>query len=253
LVEHFIQLGIWIKQEVNIMCAFKRQSPQPVVEGGTGIQSATAYAPLCGNGTSGFQVASTGQSNAGYVLTSSGSSALPVFEPPSSVGTFVLLKTLTASNSPSLAFTSTYITSAYVNYFINIASLVPATNAVNLSMDWSTNNGSSYLSSDYECGVNTNAWNSASASNSNSTGTCPLNNTSIQVATSYGISGQIFLYNIGTGNITVPMYNAQLFAPFYFSEAFGGNTAAPSVNNIRFSFSSGNISSGIISLYGIAN
>lgn len=63
---------------------YKRISPQPVIEGGTGIQSATAYAPLCGNNTSGFLSASTGQSNSGYVLTSNGS-ALPSWQAGSTV------------------------------------------------------------------------------------------------------------------------------------------------------------------------
>jgi len=62
--------------------AYKRQSPQPVVEGGTGIQTATAYAPLTAGTTStgAFQVASTGLSTSGFVLTSNGASALPSFQ-----------------------------------------------------------------------------------------------------------------------------------------------------------------------------
>ena len=62
--------------------AYKRISPMPVIEGGTGIQSATSYAPLTGGTTStgAFQSASTGQSTAGFVLTSTGSSSLPTFQ-----------------------------------------------------------------------------------------------------------------------------------------------------------------------------
>lgn len=63
--------------------AYKRNSPTPVVEGGTGIvTSTTAYAPICGGttATGAFQAASTGLGTAGYVLTSNGSSALPSFQ-----------------------------------------------------------------------------------------------------------------------------------------------------------------------------
>lgn len=66
------------------MSAYKRVSPQPVVEGGTGIQSATAYAPICAGTTStgAFQSASSGISTSGYVLTSNGSSTLPSWQAP---------------------------------------------------------------------------------------------------------------------------------------------------------------------------
>ena len=62
--------------------SYKIISPQPVIEGGTGIQSATVYAPLCGGTTTtgSFQSAATGISNSGYVLTSNGASALPSWQ-----------------------------------------------------------------------------------------------------------------------------------------------------------------------------
>lgn len=62
--------------------SYKSVSPIIVAEGGTGISSATAYAPICAGTTStgSFQVASSGISNSGYVLTSNGSSALPTWQ-----------------------------------------------------------------------------------------------------------------------------------------------------------------------------
>jgi hypothetical protein len=61
--------------------AYKRNSPEPVVEGGTGIQTATAYSVLCGGttGTAALQsVASLG--TAGQLLTSNGTAALPTWQ-----------------------------------------------------------------------------------------------------------------------------------------------------------------------------
>jgi hypothetical protein len=54
-----------------------------VANGGTGLTSVTAYAPLCGGTTttSALQAASTGLSSSGKVLTSNGSSAIPSFQP----------------------------------------------------------------------------------------------------------------------------------------------------------------------------
>ena len=57
--------------------------PVTVPHGGTGIVTGTtAYAPICTGttATGAFQVASTGISNSGYVLTSNGSSSLPSFQ-----------------------------------------------------------------------------------------------------------------------------------------------------------------------------
>lgn len=56
-----------------------------VADGGTGVSSFTAYAPLVAGttGTGALQQATTGLSTSGYVLTSNGSSAVPSFQAPS--------------------------------------------------------------------------------------------------------------------------------------------------------------------------
>lgn len=61
----------------------------PVTDGGTGVSTmTTAYAPVCAGttATGALQVASTGLSTSGYVLTSNGASALPSFQAPASGG-----------------------------------------------------------------------------------------------------------------------------------------------------------------------
>ena len=65
--------------------AYKRQSPMPVIEGGTGvITMTTAYAPVVAGttATGALQVASTGLSTSGFVLTSTGASSVPTFQTP---------------------------------------------------------------------------------------------------------------------------------------------------------------------------
>jgi len=54
----------------------------PVPDGGTGVASTTAYAPVCGGTTTtgALQAASSGISNSGYVLTSTGASSLPTWQ-----------------------------------------------------------------------------------------------------------------------------------------------------------------------------
>lgn len=61
--------------------SYKRISPQPITEGGTGVQSNTAYAVLCGGTTSTGAVQSIASvGSAGEVLTSNGAGALPTFQ-----------------------------------------------------------------------------------------------------------------------------------------------------------------------------
>ena len=59
-----------------------------VAGGGTGQTSFNPYAPIVGGttGTGAFQSASTGQSNVGYVFTSTGSSSVPTWQPVSASG-----------------------------------------------------------------------------------------------------------------------------------------------------------------------
>ena len=74
-----------------------------VLGGGTGVTTmTTAYAPVCAGttATGSLQVASTGLSNSGYVLTSNGSSALPSFQDVSACGA---IKTITGDSGGALS------------------------------------------------------------------------------------------------------------------------------------------------------
>jgi hypothetical protein len=83
---------------------YRRQSPQPVIEGGTGKQSNTAYAVLCGGTGAGLvttpiqSIASVG--TAGQLLTSNGAGALPTFQAIS--GTTVV-STLTGNSGGAVS------------------------------------------------------------------------------------------------------------------------------------------------------
>ena len=61
-----------------------------VANGGTGIATTTAFAPICGGttATGAFQAATTGFSTSGYVLTSNGNAALPSFKATPSSSAF---------------------------------------------------------------------------------------------------------------------------------------------------------------------
>lgn len=225
-------------------------NPVTVAQGGTGDASLTAYAVLTGGTTSTGPIQSvSGVGTSGQVLTSTGASSLPTWQ-TSTAGTWNLIRTATASSSASIAFTSTDIT-GYTEYAVLFSTINNATGTVVLNMDWSTNNGSTYLGSGFVSGLLSNNYNSATLANSNSTSTCPL--TPSITNTSVPIAGILYL-NFPASAIA--FFNGQLFlndTTGVYSECYGANTGTTTINNIRFSYSSGNITSGTISLYGITS
>jgi len=223
--------------------------PVPIVvsQGGTGETSFTAYSVICGGTTSAAALQNvSGVGTLSQVLTSAGAGALPTWGAAPATGSIVLLHTLTASSSGSLAFTSTYLTSTYTMYMIVINSFVNASNSVTLNMDWSTNNGSSYLNANYKSGLLYFAYNSTTFTNVNSATTTPL---SAALATSTSYSGTMYL-TLPQSAIAAMVGNCQTSDGHVYSVG-GTNSGTTFINNIEFSYSSGNITSGTVSLYGI--
>ena len=224
-----------------------------VAGGGTGVTSNTAYAVLCGGATSTGAIQSiAGLGSAGNVLTSNGAGALPSFQVVSS-GSFIKLQTITASNSSSVIFNSTYITGTYNNYFVIFQGVIPVTNNVNFNMDWSTNNGSTYLNSNFQSGNLGWAWNNNVPYNGNSTSTNPLNLGGNPLGNTTYNSGQIYLYNLTSG-VATPAYTGSMMQTSNIAVIlYGNNTTGSTINNIKFSMSSGNISAGTFTLYGLVS
>lgn len=86
--------------------AYKTISPQPIVEGGTGVQSNTAYAVLCGGTTSTSAIQSIATvGSSGQVLTSNGAGALPTFQTTAaSAITSITGTTGGAQSGPAITF-----------------------------------------------------------------------------------------------------------------------------------------------------
>lgn len=222
-----------------------------VAGGGTGNTSATAYAIQCGGTTSTgpFQsLASVG--TAGQVLTSNGAGALPSFvNPPVVGGSIVLLSTQTASNSASISFTS-LITSTYKNYFFMCRNVTPVTNNASLNLNWSTNNGTSYISTGYLSGCAFGGYNVTFNGNVNSTTTAIIN-VSMPNTASAGCNSTLWLMNLQAGGYP-SLYGhwTQTTGPVGLSNSV--YTTSTSVNAFQITCSTGNISTGTFSLYGIA-
>ena|ERR1700731_792327 len=160
-------------------------------------------------------------------------------------GGWSLISTLGASVSASLAFTTlpTYSTYAFV-----INNLILATNTSNLEMVVSSNNGGTYAVTGYTAGINYTSYNSATVTNVNSTTFIPLTSAA---SNGVGISGTIFV----TPNNGSFYGQTSYLSTTSGVQAFGnvGGEFGIVANAFKFLSSSGNLTSGTISLYGINN
>lgn len=156
----------------------------------------------------------------------------------------VFIKTLIASASTSLDFTSL---PSFKVYIFVINNLTPATNAEALEMLISTNNGSSYNSTGYTGGVNYTPFNSATVTNFNASTFAPITSNSSNTAP---ISGTVYM-NAGAKYYGTVSYTSTDASANVFGTCGGGVGANP--NAFRFLMASGNITSGSISIYGLNN
>lgn len=218
-----------------------------VAGGGTGNTTFTAYSVICAGttATGPFQNVS-GLGSSGQVLKSNGAGALPTWQ-TDSAGSLVLISTQTASASANISFTSL---TTYQNLILVMNGVQPATNTAVLNLLVSQD-GATYLTTGYTAGINYNAYNSSVTTNSNSTAAFvlsgPQNNAAI-------CSGNIFLHNFNVGQPCEIEGQCNWTDTTLAAQSFGrcGGQSSTGIVAIRIQFSSGNITSGTFSLYGIA-
>lgn len=230
--------------------AYKRISPIVVAEGGTGASTFTTNGILYGNGTSAIGVTSAGTT--GQVLTSNGSGSAPTYQAAPGGANLYLIQSQTASSSASLTFT-TGITSTYNTYFLVWSAVVPATNAAILQMQFSTDGGMTYVNSGYASGINYAAFNTATLTNANSSTVILLSDATSNSA-SIGANGNAYLYDLTNANTTSitgqVCFNGSTAGAGAYGYLIAGSGPA-SVNALKVFFSSGNISAGTFTLFGI--
>jgi hypothetical protein len=163
-----------------------------------------------------------------------------------------LLEEHTASNSATLDFTSG-ITSSYDDYVIRIVTLVPVTAGSALQLRVSTDRGNSW-----DSGANYN-WARFSFDNASTGSTGNAADSSLTLApdvAASGASGTIDMHNPGSAianksfeGITQNIHTGAVSLGTTTAGAYAPTTA---VNAIRVFFSSGNITSGTVRLYGLS-
>jgi hypothetical protein len=219
-------------------------SGRPIVSGGSGAPTFRPYTLPAADGS------------ANQVLQTNGSGALSFATP--SAGALILLSTVTASNSATMDIETTF-SSTYDKYLISVTGLVCQTDGQQLQMLLKI--GGTYSTSDYVYFENR---------TQSSTSTFAGTNESIAGPSSF-VSVHSILGNVGGENATFDLYisnptSTTLQKLFYFLGAghtnagevryiqgIGCNTNPAALTGVRFKMASGNITSGVARLYGIAN
>jgi hypothetical protein len=175
-------------------------------------------------------------------------------------GGLVLREQHTASASATLDFT-TCISATYDDYLIELVTLIPATDGANLILRMSTDGGSSY-----DSGANYN-WQAfrigaaAVAAGANGATSIALDhgvaNVGVKNATANGgLSGSVYLKNpLSSASYKVihgqSAHNNQFDASWNSVSLSAQYVSTTAVNAFRILFSSGNITSGTVRVYGI--
>ena len=170
------------------------------------------------------------------------------------------ITTVTASDSASLDVNSTF-SSTYLNYLVVLTNIVPASNNVSMNMLFSANNGSSYITSNYQYVLKHFYVGPSGDGNSESTGTSPqlLATSCNNTAADAGTNGIISIYSpISDAMRTTYVWD------FKSRVGDGSNSHQRLVgagecggdldtNAFQISFASGNVASGTLRVYGIIN
>ena len=169
------------------------------------------------------------------------------------------LLTSTASNSASIAFSSTYITTTYLDYMIVFSGIKFASDNIMPRLMFSTDNGSSYAS-DYRnarMGVN-DGGNDVNSGQTGSGGLYMGSSQNVGNSTGEGYNGYAIIWDPMKQSGTTDAYTKMQSFVSYNDTGIGMvtsttanmNKVTTAVNNIKFEADSGNITTGKVSLYG---
>jgi hypothetical protein len=207
--------------------------------------------------TAQVNVATNSLSGAGPALPNDGTkflNGLGVYATPISAGQMILLNTLTASNSATLSDT-TSLTSTYSVYEIVFENILPATNATTCELQ--IHSGGSFQATGYTSTVYGNA-NGAAMVFSNATTfiACALPADAPNTAATGGINGTLRISSPSSAG-----FKHSLIGQFGYLNSGGANyssmnvgglwNTAGAIDGFQVLFSAGNITSGVIKIYGI--
>ena len=178
-------------------------------------------------------------------------------------GTMNLISTQTASSSATISFTSG-IDSTYDEYVFKFYNIHPATNDVTFQVNFrdggtdydATKTTTNFFAAHYENGSGTGFAYRTGNDVAQGTGVAQLAPASIGNGNDESVSGSMTLFNPSSTTFVKHFisvcnaYNASDLANQEFCAGYCNVTTA--IDGVQFSFSSGNIDSGVIKLYGIS-
>ena len=175
-----------------------------------------------------------------------------VLSPFPSTASWKFIEARSASSSANIVF-SRGMTVQHLNYVLDIAGFVPATNAVNFNLEFSSNGGSSWLNSGFS--IKTSIITAGGNGETNSTALVPLvqSGNTMQNTAGEGWSGQILIQTMNNGLTSrVTGRGSYYTSNAHYPVLIGGRgPAATAINALRLSMSSGNISTGYATLYAL--
>ena len=210
----------------------------------------------------------TQTANRVFAGPASGSAAMPTFRALvqadiAGLGGRVLLESHTASASVTLPFTTrnapgqsgATIQSDYDEYVIELLNVLPATNSVSVQLQFSTDGGSSWITSAYRYGLRYNGTNSDTGiQGSGSNAAVNLSN-SCSNGSNFGLTGHVELYapqDAPYKKMKFGMAHIADNSVLYSVDGAGMyDSNSTSINAFRLLCSSGNIASGTVRVYGI--
>jgi len=192
------------------------------------------------------------------IATSGAASDLTGTVPATKGGSLVLLQTYAPANVLTVDVTSV-ITGTYDEYVIDFLNLLPATNAVALNFTLSTDNGSTWLSANYSYAHSIVVQPGSAVTSGGSSSAATIQPVASALATSplIGTSGSIKLFDprntsFGKHMMYDLINQASTDSLLRKISGFGANSTLSAVTALRFQFSSGNILSGSVRVFGVA-
>lgn len=219
--------------------------PFDVSSGGTGQNSLDAYKLLAAGTSSTGPLQTVSLGTSGQILKSNGAGSLPSFQNDTN---WVLYKsaTVTAGDAQVL-FTDIDTTYRYYQFVLD--RFTPTNNNVAVYAQVSTNNGVSFLNTNYTSSSSFQSWNSTTVSGLTSSTTFYRFSGGVGNNSAFGFPLVAWGFNFGTATPTalrgLHMGNVTIYV------CGGTQNSTSTVNSIRFYVASGTLKSGSIRVYGL--